>query len=195
MAKSFAEPVLPDLQEADYLVRIETALAALGTDAAAVWARRLPVCPEARVLTLVEVDAHGREHRLTPVAGAAWCRMRAAAAADGVSLAIQSGFRSFERQFEIIRSHVARGRTLAEVLAVYAPPGFSEHHTGRAVDVTTAGYRPSANSFDRTPAFAWLSANAQRYGFFLSYPENNPYGYGYEPWHWCCKPPLKSGHA
>jgi D-alanyl-D-alanine carboxypeptidase len=42
--------------------------------------------------------------------------------------------------------------------------------------------------FEETPAFRWLSANAGRFGFVLSFPRDNPHDYVYEPWHWCYRP-------
>src|SRR5437870_1160176 len=56
----------------------------------------------------------------------------------------------------------------------------------RASDVTTdEGVAPLEPEFERTRAFRWLSKNAGRFGFALSFPADNPYGYDYEPWHWC----------
>jgi zinc D-Ala-D-Ala carboxypeptidase len=71
------------------------------------------------------------------------------------------------------------------VLRINAPPGYSEHHTGRAVDLGTAGCAALDQAFAQTPAFAWLQRHAQRFGFYLSYPRDNAEGYLYEPWHWC----------
>lgn len=64
-------------------------------------------------------------------------------------------------------------------------PGFSEHHTGRAIDLSTPGSRCLDVAFEQTPAFAWLRAHAADFGYYLSYPVGNPAGYHYEPWHWC----------
>ena len=69
---------------------------------------------------------------------------------------------------------------------VSAPPGYSEHHTGYAVDLGD-GSRPSTHvevTFETTPAFAWLQANARRYNFEMSFPRDNPQNIHYEPWHW-----------
>jgi D-alanyl-D-alanine carboxypeptidase len=69
---------------------------------------------------------------------------------------------------------------------VSAPPGFSEHSTGYAVDLGDAS-APGTDlspSFQSTRAFAWLQANANRYHFTLSFPEGNRQGVNYEPWHW-----------
>jgi zinc D-Ala-D-Ala carboxypeptidase len=115
--------------------------------------------------------------------------MKAAAAADRVVLRIVSAFRSIERQAEIVRRKLQRGATLEQILAVTAPPGFSEHHSGRAVDLTTDGSPPLEEEFERTAAFRWLSSHAGEFGYGLSYPPDNPQGYLYEPWHWCFQTP------
>jgi D-alanyl-D-alanine carboxypeptidase len=111
--------------------------------------------------------------------------MKQAAAGDGVVVELLSAFRSVERQAEIVRAKLGRGQSIDEILTVLAPPGFSEHHTGRAIDVGTPGCKPLEVAFEQTPAFAWLERNAARFGFRLSFPRGNPFGYQYEPWHWC----------
>lgn len=68
--------------------------------------------------------------------------------------------------------------------AFSADQGYSEHQLGTAVDLTVANQDPVLDiKFDSTAAFAWLTNNAYRFGFILSYPKNNSY-YQYEPWHW-----------
>jgi D-alanyl-D-alanine carboxypeptidase len=111
--------------------------------------------------------------------------MKAAALHDGETLYIVSAFRSVARQAEIVRGKLRSAASLEEILAVCAPPGYSEHHTGRAVDLSTLGVRPLDIEFADTSAFRWLRRNAARFAFELSYPRNNLYGYEYEPWHWC----------
>jgi D-alanyl-D-alanine carboxypeptidase len=115
--------------------------------------------------------------------------MSAAALSDGVVIKIASAFRSVDRQAEIIRAKLAEGLSLDAVLCVSAPPGYSEHHSGRAIDVATdEGTAPLELEFEKSRAFRWLSKNAGRFGFTLSYPARNPHGYDYEPWHWCFRP-------
>lgn len=115
--------------------------------------------------------------------------MSAAALSDGVVIQIGSAFRSVDRQAEIVRAKLVEGLSLDAVLCVSAPPGYSEHHSGRAVDVTTnEGAAALELEFENTQAFRWLSKNAGRFGFVLSYPAGNPQGYDYEPWHWCFGP-------
>lgn len=164
--------------------RIRAIFAELGISTDLVEARRLPLCAEPEALELAEIGDDGREYRLTPDAAAAWRQMKAAAAAEGVVLRLISAFRSIDRQVEILREKLAEGRTVEEILAASAPPGYSEHHTGRAIDIDTDGAAALEIEFERTPAFAWLSRNAARFGFVLSFPEGNRYGYQYEPWHW-----------
>ena len=67
-----------------------------------------------------------------------------------------------------------------------APPGYSEHSTGFALDLGDAE-TPQANlqeDFEATPAFYWLQSNAHRFHFQLSFPRGNRQGVSYEPWHW-----------
>jgi zinc D-Ala-D-Ala carboxypeptidase len=78
------------------------------------------------------------------------------------------------------------GEVATERADVSAPPGYSEHHTGYAVDIGD-GSLPATDlevSFETTPAFKWLQKKAAHYNFELSFPKNNPQGVSYEPWHW-----------
>jgi D-alanyl-D-alanine carboxypeptidase len=95
-----------------------------------------------------------------------------------------SGFRSVRYQADLIRKKLAAGQDIATILKVNAAPGFSEHHTGKAVDVATPGTRPLSEEFDASAAFDWLRRNARRYGFAMPYGRGNVYGFAYEPWHW-----------
>ncbi len=165
--------------------RIRTVLASLEISADVIAARSLALHPEAQELVVAEIGDDGREYLLTPAAAAKWREMRAAALSDGVVIRIGSAFRSVDRQAEIIRDKLAQGLSLDAVLCVSAPPGYSEHHTGRAIDVTTDEGAPLELEFEKTGAFRWLSQNAGRFGFVLSFPAGNPCGYDYEPWHWC----------
>lgn len=135
-------------------------------------------------LVVVQVDADGREYELVRDAARAWGEMQAAARADGYELELVSAFRSVERQAEIVRRKFLRGLSVEDIFAVSAPPGFSEHHTGRAVDVSTPGYAVLEEEFEDSEAFGWLRENAGRFGFTMTYGRGNEYGYLYEPWHW-----------
>lgn len=114
----------------------------------------------------------------------AWHRMRLAASRDGVPLDAISGFRSQHYQAGIFRRKLARGLGLEDILKVNAAPGFSEHHSGRAIDIGTCNEPAADESFENTPAFVWLSKRADDFGFRLSFPRGNPHTIGYEPWHW-----------
>jgi D-alanyl-D-alanine carboxypeptidase len=139
---------------------------------------------EARELEDVEPNIIGRMQRLTPDTARAWREMKSAAVESGVELLLVSGFRSVAYQVELIRKKLASGHDIASILKVNAAPGFSEHHTGQAVDIATPGSRPLTEEFDTSPAFDWLRANASRYGFQMPYGRLNPFGIVYEPWHW-----------
>ncbi len=114
-------------------------------------------------------------------------KMINAAAADGVYLSLLSGYRSHELQKEIffeVKSE--RNQTATERGKVSAPPGYSEHSTGYAIDIGDSG-RPETHfevGFETTWAFRWLKKNAAKYHFVLSFPRKNPQGVSYEPWHW-----------
>lgn len=161
------------------------ALQRLGIPSALIEARGLCEHAEAATLELAELGVDGRRHMLLPAAARAWRELRAAAAAAEVDIHIVSAFRSVDRQVELIERKLAAGQPLEQILTVIAPPGFSEHHSARAVDVGSPGAPLLDRDFDRTPAFRWLQAHAGGYGFVLSYPEGNAAGYQYEPWHWC----------
>jgi D-alanyl-D-alanine carboxypeptidase len=171
--------------ERDYLTRVQLILDELRVPPQLCTSRALSVQPEAQELEVAEVGENGREYQLVPAAAKAWRALSAAATADGVTLTIVSAFRSVDRQAEIVRRKLADGLSFDAIFAVSAPPGYSEHHTGCAVDVGTPGVRSLESEFEDTPAFRWLTVNASRFGFVMSYPRDNACGYVYEPWHWC----------
>ncbi|MFZ6710636.1 M15 family metallopeptidase [Undibacterium sp. TC9W] len=147
--------------------------------------RGLLLQQEAIELVLAENGEDGRQYLLTPATNLAWQAMKAAASEDGIALLMISAFRSIARQTEIISDKLAEGQQLQDILLVCAPPGYSEHHTGRAIDIATPEDPELEISFDTTAAFAWLQNNAGRFGFHMSYPPGNTSGFQYEPWHWC----------
>ena len=106
--------------------------------------------------------------------------MRAAADAD-IDLKIVSAYRSFGEQAAI--------KTGYKVLYGYganqfsADQGYSEHQLGTTLDFTTEKLDILSVKFDESETYRWLSENAHRFGFVLSYPKGNAY-YQYEPWHW-----------
>lgn len=164
-------------------------LEALGLDARDYGERTgLGLVAEPSRLDYAGRDRYARPLWLARAAACAWRRMRDAAGADGVQLQAISGYRSHDYQLGIFRRKLARGLTVAEILAVNAAPGFSEHHGGHALDIGAADEPPAEESFERTPAFVWLQRHAGDYGFTLSYPRGNRHGIVYEPWHWAFSP-------
>lgn len=165
--------------------RLPALLDALGIDGDAYAARTgLALEPEPAWLALAGRDRYGRALWLRADAAAGWNRLVRAAAADGIVLEAVSGYRSHDYQAGIIARKLARGLALDAILAVNAAPGWSEHHSGRAIDISAPGEPAAEESFEATPAFAWLRANARASGFTMSYPRDNPHGIVHEPWHW-----------
>lgn len=161
------------------------ALQALGADPEIIRRRRLPLHADAVQLRVADMSRSGRAHLATTGAAQAWQAMRGAAADAGLRLIAVSAFRGFDRQYRLIQCTVATGMPVDSILQVLAPPGCSEHHTGRAFDIGTPGCPPASVAFADTAAFAWLQQHARRFGFTMSFPPDNPHGYQYEPWHWC----------
>ena len=144
----------------------------------------MPTFEEPKSLVSVGPNIVGKEQRLTPETASAWVNMRDEAAAAGIMLLIVSGFRGITYQADLFRKKLAAGQSIADILCVNAAPGFSQHHTGRAIDIATPDSRPLTLEFESTPAFGWLTDNAGRFGFTMSYARDNPWGIEYEPWHW-----------
>jgi len=139
---------------------------------------------EASERDLVQVSPGHSLHR---DAATALLTMQRAAAADGINITVLSAFRPIALQNELffnVKSE--RNQSALQRSRVSAPPGFSEHSTGYAVDLGD-GRVPTANLSERfaaTEAFRWLQANAARHHFILSFPADNPQGVSHEPWHW-----------
>ena len=106
-------------------------------------------------------------------------------AAGQGSLIIQSAYRSFAEQKTIHARQVEKyGVKAGEALA--ARPGYSEHQTGWAMDVSARNQGCQIRvCFGQTKAGLWLAANAYKHGFIIRYPSNATptTGYQYEPWH------------
>jgi D-alanyl-D-alanine carboxypeptidase len=163
-------------------------LTPLGISLAMLEARGLTLQLEAQTLQVVQTDPCGREYQLTPAAAQAWQSMKQAAQKDGIALLMVSAFRSVSRQIEIIQNKLDAGESIHQILTVCAAPGYSEHHTGRAIDIATPELPELEECFENSLAFTWLQQHASAFGFFLSYPKENLSGYQYEPWHWCFDP-------
>ncbi len=178
------------LQRSQPPVAVATAPAAApaATPAAPVSDRMLGHFPyaEAPLADLDSITTDG-SIKMRKAAAQAFKEMAQAAARDGVILSPISGFRSKADQQQLYFGvKEERNQSPAERAKVSAPPGYSEHHTGYAVDLGD-GNVPAVNldpAFDKTPAYQWLAANANRFSFEISFPKNNAQGVTYEPWHW-----------
>jgi D-alanyl-D-alanine carboxypeptidase len=172
------------MKKASYTRRIAALHELLGIPPDYARTRCLPVQAEARKLVSIGPDIYEREQCLTPQAAAAWCGMKDSACADDIELQVVSAYRSVEHQEGILRRKLEKGDAIDDILCVSAAPGFSEHHSGRALDLTTPGFPVLEEEFEHSEAFAWLIENAAGFGFHLSFPRDNPHGVIYEPWHW-----------
>ena len=128
----------------------------------------------------------GAEGRFMRVAAAdAFHSMAEEAEKQGIELVITTAYRSYSFQATLYNNYVARdGQAAADRYS--AKPGYSEHQTGLAADISSAsvGYRLTAE-FAGTAEGKWLSENAHLFGFIIRYPEGKEdiTGYQYEPWH------------
>ena len=112
--------------------------------------------------------------------------MRDEAKKNGIYLVFLSGYRSINLQNEIFYSLKSfRNQEAAERARVSAPPGYSEHSTGFAIDIGDATKRETdfETEFENTEAFKWLIKNAAKFHFKLSFTKDNKF-IDYEPWHW-----------
>jgi len=164
----------------------------LGLTDAYISSLRLPKFKEETKLVLIEVGPDGKEKLLASTAAQSWAALKSKAHSDGVTLFTYSAFRSFELQYELIKERLRKGESLEQVLQRLAAPGFSEHHTGRAVDVTCPTFPHPTQEFDQSIEFNWLTENASEFKFSLSYPKGNTTGIMYEPWHWCFRGVLEN---
>jgi zinc D-Ala-D-Ala carboxypeptidase len=107
----------------------------------------------------------------------------AAAAAEGLTLSIESAYRSYDHQVGVFRNQVARfGQAQAEVQV--ARPGYSEHQTGLTADIGGGGCEIET-CFAGTAEGQWVAANGHRFGFLIRYPDGKREvtGFKFEPWH------------
>ena len=149
---------------------------------------QLELCEECLKTVSIGKDIFDRDQKMTPAAAQAWFSMKDAATSSGIDLQAVSAFRSVEYQAGLITRKLKAGQSIAQILRVSAAPGYSEHHTGRALDISTPGFEPLEEVFENSSAFDWLTKMAADYGFRMSFPKNNRHGVCYEPWHWCWSP-------
>ena len=128
----------------------------------------------------------GRVVQLHVEASEAFHAMQKAARGGGVQLTPISGFRTLGYQNGLFSRAIRKYGSPESAARWVAPPGYSEHHTGLALDIGDLD-RPETDvetTFEDTPAFLWLKDNAHRFRFEISFPKDNPQGVSYEPWHW-----------
>lgn len=131
---------------------------------------------------------------LQTVACDAFLEMQKAAAADGVTVWMQSGYRSVKYQTSLYerktKYYLDKGYDNAtakeKAAAVVNPPGYSEHNCGLAADLNSPEHTGLDEGFEKTAAFRWLCEHAGDYGFILRYPKDaeDKTEIIYEPWHW-----------
>ena len=112
---------------------------------------------------------------------------------EGVNLLLCYGYRTLAQSQQLFEKQINRQMALGlsydeAVLAAakwVAPPGYSEHHTGLAVDIVTLSNQVLSEAFAQTDAAKWMAANAHRFGFVIRYPKDKQEitGIAYEPWH------------
>jgi D-alanyl-D-alanine carboxypeptidase len=140
----------------------------------------LPLYEEPLNLDAIELDIFDRPQFLLRQAAEKWNAMKLAACKDAVELLVDSAFRSVDYQVSLIKAKLQKGRSIEDILQTNTAPGHSEHHSGRALDLTTLNCEPLSENFDNTDAFRWLTTNAHEFDFTLSYPKNNEAGIIYE---------------
>ena len=110
----------------------------------------------------------------------AFIEMQKNAKKEGINLFIESGFRSVEEQKEIFpKKFKPTEEEFYSRLKFSAPPNFSEHHTGYAIDINSV-----EDDFKDTKEYLWLFNNSEKFGFYNSFPKNNKQNLGFEPWHY-----------
>jgi len=154
--------------------------------------KRRPLNPKTYAPKLVQPNLQLRsnittvERQVQPVTATALDKLSAAAKTDGITLTLESGYRSYDFQVNLYNHYVSvQGQAVADSQS--ARPGYSEHQTGLAADLGGIT-KPACNvedCFKDTPEGQWIAANAYKFGFVIRYPEGKQdvTGYIYEPWH------------
>jgi len=146
---------------------------------------RLRLMPENAECISIGTDIFDRDIKLDKAAGEAWKAMKTDAQRSNIDLQPVSGFRTIGYQAGLLRKKLNGGMAIGKVLRTSAAPGYSEHHSGRALDLTAPGVAPLTSEFSMSRAYEWLKARAGMYGFHESFPNNNRHNIDWEPWHWC----------
>lgn len=127
-----------------------------------------------------------RFEHLMPEASLALMKLISAARNEGAWIIPVSCFRNLDDQRKLFEAQIQSRGSPQAAAKFSAPAGYSEHHTGYALDIAD-GHFPNQDislDFIKTEAFKWMKLHAKEFGFELSFPENNSQGINYEPWHW-----------
>ena len=115
-------------------------------------------------------------------------RMITDAKSEGVDLSIVSGYRSYQTQIDTYNYWLKMNNGNTNLVDTFsARAGHSQHQLGTAIDFSTNEIRDRlGDEFSNTKASKWLSQNAYKYGFVISYPKGyeNITGYKHESWHY-----------
>ena len=115
-------------------------------------------------------------------------RMITDAKLEGVDLSIVSGYRSYQTQIDTYNYWLKMNNGNTSLVDTFsARAGHSQHQLGTAIDFSTNEIRDKlGDEFSNTKASKWLSQNAYKYGFVISYPKGyeNITGYKHESWHY-----------
>lgn len=141
---------------------------------------RVPSIPDSSFKMIPVEHAHKGTHLyITEKAHSALIELLADAKEDGLTLTIESGYRSPGYQKKIFIRMINEGREFSDIIRYVAPPGYSQHALGTAVDFFPSNWR-----FAELADYKWLQENAVHFGFSETYPKNNALHYPWEAWHW-----------
>lgn len=144
----------------------------------------VPEIPQSSFRMIPPLHAHKEAHLyITQDAHSALLELFKAALEDGLHLKIESGYRSPGYQKKIFIRMINEGREFNDIVRYVAPPGYSQHALGTAVD-----FYPSNWRFADLAEYKWLQDNAADFGFTETYPEKNSLHYPWESWHWIYNP-------
>lgn len=107
------------------------------------------------------------------------------ARAQGLSVYLSSGYRSYSEQKTLFENKVAQVGSYEAAARIVLPPGTSEHQTGLTCDITDRYYPLKDESLENTAMFQYMRGSCQEYGFIVRYPKDKEdvTGVMYEPWH------------
>lgn len=127
----------------------------------------------------VESTYQNSEIYLLAEAYPALIRMLDQASLDGIELIVESAYRSIHYQTRIFMRMLDEGRPFEDIIRYVAPPGYSQHMLGTAMD-----FYPSNWEFAETEQYRWLQENGRDFGFEETYSKNNRFRMPWEAWHW-----------